>query len=287
MLTYSQAANPTDRVSRDIDHVLAHGRTHYQEYLFFRSQAHGVCVALDGDIQSCESDEAIYHEALAHPALLIHPRPRKVLIMGGGEGATAREALRHDCVERVVMVDIDREFVDLCRELIPGWSAGVYDDPRLEVHYEDINEYLERTGERFDVVIGDLVDVQDWDAPAGDLYSRDFYAALTGCMRDGGVFASQAGALSTVDMDNHNRIRARIAKSLPRVRSYGLVVPSFYHMWSFVLGSAAPLDCGGASLAECFDERVGGRGVGLPATGSGTLAGAFLLPRLLADALKG
>jgi len=104
-------------------------------------------------------------------------------------------------------------------------------------------------------------------------------------MRDGGVFATQAGALSTVDMDNHNRIRARVGKSLPRARSYGIVVPSFYHMWSFVLGSTQPLDCEGSTLRECFAQRAAERGVELPATGTDTLAGAFLLPRLLSQSI--
>lgn len=285
MLTYSQTANGTDTISRQVVEVLAQGRTAYQEYLFFRSAAHGVCVALDGDVQSCSADEALYHEALVHPALLLHPAPRRVLVMGGGEGATAREVLRHPSVEQVVMVDLDDEFVDLCRTLLPDWNRGVFEDPRLELRCADINDYLEHSVERFDAVIGDLVDVNDWDSAAADLYSAELYRRLKPRLTPQAVLSSQAGALSPADLAGHRYVRRGLAGAFAQVESYGLVVPSFYHLWGFVVASDRPLLEAAGAPPEQLEQRAAERRLELPGTGLPALRAAFSLPRHLRDRL--
>jgi spermidine synthase len=286
MLKYTQAANPHDDVTRGIDGVIARGKTPYQEYLFFRSKMHGVSIALDGDIQSCASDEGIYHEALVHPAMLLHPAPKQVLIMGGGEGATAREVLRHRVVEKVVMVDIDEAFVTLCRTHIPEWSEGVWDDPRLEVRYEDIHQYLRDCGETFDVVIGDLVDVTDPDSPAAALYSGELYRGLKTRLGDNAVVATQAGPLAGGALSSHNRIRRTFGGLFSNLASLGIVVPSFYHLWGFVLASDAPLVTAPGALLHHFGNTAGTRGLTLRATGVNALVAAFSLPQLITVGLE-
>lgn len=278
MLGYSQNSDDGDRITRPVAEVLAHGRTEYQRYLFFRSPAHGVCVVLDGDIQSCESDEGIYHEALVHPALLIHPAPRHVLIMGGGEGATAREVLRHRCVERVVMVDIDQEFVELCRRHLADWNREAFADPRLELHCRDINEFLSESTNGFDVVIGDLVDFEDWDSPAAALYSRELYGKLRKHLNFGGVLATQAGGLTATSVEGHRRVRTTLEVQFRHIASYGIVVPSFYHLWSYVIASDNPLPKSGVPPLQLFLERGQERELAPPATGLVALAGAFTFP---------
>ena len=111
--------------------------------------------------------------------MLAHENPKTVLIMGGGEGATAREVLAHKSVTKVVMVDIDEEFVQLCKTHIKSWGETAFADPRLEVLYMDINEYLASCSEKFDIVIGDLIDVDDWDSPAAFLYGEDIQDFLS------------------------------------------------------------------------------------------------------------
>ncbi len=285
MLSYSQNSNDGDRVLRPVAEVLARGRTDYQEYLFFRSPAHGICVVLDGDLQSCESDEGIYHEALVHPALLLHPAPRRVLIMGGGEGATAREVLRHQCVEQVIMVDIDREFVELCRCHLADWNREAFADSRLDLQCRDINEFLGENTDSFDVVIGDLVDFEAWDSPTAALYSRKLYAELRKHLASGAVLATQAGGLTATSGEGHKWVRATLASEFRHVASYGIVVPSFYHLWSYVIASDEPLPKPGAPPLQLFMERVRQRALALPATGPVALAGAFTFPVALRSRL--
>ncbi len=283
MLYYAQKANASDTVTREIDSIITQGRTAFQSYMFLRSAVNGVCIVLDGDIQSCAADEALYHEALVHPALLMHPDPKSVLIMGGGEGATSREVLRHKGVDRVVMVDIDREFVELCKRHIPEWSAGAYDDPRHEVRYEDINAYLAEGEARFDVVIGDLVDFADDESPAAAFYSPDFYARLKSRLNDGGYIATQAGPLSPATMAHHNRVRKGLRDAFGGVQSYGAAVPSFYGLWGFVLAGGGSAGQSAQDVRDLIIERASERGMTLPATGVDALANQFALPALLRE----
>lgn len=285
MLHYSQKANAADAVTREIEEIVAQGQTAFQSYMFLRSSVNGVCIVLDGDIQSCAADEALYHEALVHPALLLHPAPRRVLIMGGGEGATSREVLRHKGVEQVVMVDIDREFVELCNSHIPDWSGGAYDDPRHEARFEDINKYLAETDEHFDVVIGDLVDFQGEDSPAAAFYSPEFYARLKARLKEGGLIATQAGPLTPATIAHHNGVRTGLRGAFGAVQSCGVIVPSFYSLWGFVVAGQELAGRSSHEIRETILSNGKDRGVDPPATGLEALANAFCLPKLLAAKL--
>ena len=130
-----------------IEEVLFTGQTKYQSVRIVRSASFGLCLVLDGKIQSSESDEFIYHEALVHPAMITHPHPETVFIAGGGEGATLREVLAHNTAKRAVMVDIDEEVIALCQEYLPGHNRGAFADARTEVYHVDAREYLEKSTE--------------------------------------------------------------------------------------------------------------------------------------------
>lgn len=275
MKLYKQEANVSDSIERRVENVIAKGETAFAKYLFFKSKMHGVCISLDGDIQSCESDERIYHEALVHPAILAHSNPKTVLIMGGGEGATAREVLSHKSVEKVVMVDIDEEFVWLCKTYIPAWGESAFHDPRLKVLYMDINEYLISCNEKFDVVIGDLIDIEDWNSTVASLYSEKFYKSIKPFLNKNAVVATQGGALDTQESTNHKHIRKMMSLVFKDVKSYGVVVPSFYHLWGYVIASddLSVLD---KSLAKYFISRA--KGLELNGLGIDGLIAAFSLP---------
>ncbi len=165
----------SDRISRNLIHlhrieeVLYTGRTRFQNVEIVRTGSFGISLILDSKIQSSESDEFIYHEALVQPAMVTHPHPKTVFIAGGGEGATLREALSHKTVNRVVMVDIDEEVVALSKKLLPGHSRGAFEDSRTELHHADARDFLAKSKEKFDVIIIDLPDPVEEDAGHGQL----------------------------------------------------------------------------------------------------------------------
>ncbi|MDE2571833.1 MAG: methyltransferase domain-containing protein, partial [bacterium] len=155
---YVEEFAPTERHAHAIDETLAAGRSAFQQYAIVRTPVFGKMLVLDGDTQSSQGDERIYHESLVHPAMAAAGEARRVLILGGGEGATLREVLRSPSVEQCTMVDIDGEVVELCKRHLPEWGAGAWEDPRARVIVGDALDFLRRNDGGYDVVIGDLTE---------------------------------------------------------------------------------------------------------------------------------
>ncbi|MBV8675765.1 MAG: fused MFS/spermidine synthase, partial [Planctomycetaceae bacterium] len=182
--------------------TIAKARTAMQDVEIVETLSYGPMLLLDGIIQSAEDDEHVYHEALVHPGLIAHDGPREVLIIGGGEGATLREVLRHQSVERASMVDIDGQLVELCKEHLDDWHRGSFDDPRAEVLIGDGRGFLEMTDRTFDVVICDITDFLD-HGPALRLYTKQFYELIGRRLNPGGVLIVQALETSSMDHEEH------------------------------------------------------------------------------------
>jgi spermidine synthase len=212
------------------------GRTKFQSIEIINTGSFGVCLILDGKIQSSEADEFIYHEALVHPAMLIHPQPEKVFIAGGGEGATLREVLTHKTVKRAVMVDIDEEVVDLCRRFLPSWHQNAFDNPRAELHFADARKYLEESSDKFDVVIIDLVDPLE-GGPARLLYTKEFYQTVKQKLEPDGIMSVQAESAEWMNLDNFTAIANTLRSVFRLACPYQVQIPSFLGLWGFVSAS--------------------------------------------------
>ncbi|TAJ88467.1 polyamine aminopropyltransferase [bacterium] len=221
-----------------VESMIFSGRTQFQEVAIFESREYGTMLALDGLVQSAEDDEYIYHESLVHPALVAHPEPSSVLVIGGGEGATIREVLRHPTIKRVVMVDIDRELVELCKEHLDDWHRGAFDDPRVELVFSDGKEFVAATREKFDGVIIDVTDALD-EGPALALYTEDFYRSVKQCLTASGLIVVQAMELSGLDYADHKKVRQSLRHAFRHMKSYRAFVPSFWSTWGFLVASDA------------------------------------------------
>lgn len=216
------------------------GRTKFQNVEIIETATSGRALILDGKTQSSEADEHIYHEALVHPAMLMHPNPLKVFIGGGGEGATLREVLSHKSVERVVMVDLDEEIVKISRQFLPNHSKGAFEDPRIELVHTDARAYLEHTEEIFDVIILDLVDPLEAGV-AYKLYTQEFYGIVKAKLGSSGVMVTQSGPAGLM---NYHECFTPIIKTLQNifieVLPYNIFVPCFMSMWGFTIATNKP-----------------------------------------------
>jgi spermidine synthase len=213
-------------------------KTEFQNVEIVEFAELGKALLLDTALQSVEADEHIYHEALVQPALCLHPCPRRVLIVGGGEGATLRETLKHADVERVVMVDIDRDLVALARKHLSSWHQGSFDDPRVRLVISDGFDFVNTNAERFDVIFIDLVDLFE-GGPAERLCTRDFYRTLKNRLNDGGLLVVQAMQCDIRECRDHLRVRQNLAGLFAHMPSYATFVPSFGAGWGFVIASDA------------------------------------------------
>ncbi len=170
--------------------VLVERSSAFQRITVIDSRTYGKALLLDGCWMTAERQERHYHEPLVHPALCAAERIERVLVIGGGDGGTARECLRHPGVVQLDIVEIDGEVVELCRQHLPGLGGGAWSDPRFRLTIGDGIAWVAAAATAsYDVVI---VDGSDPAGPAEGLFNRAFFEHCRRLLRPGGVFATQS-----------------------------------------------------------------------------------------------
>jgi spermidine synthase len=210
------------RVEHGIKRILYQGRSKYQEIAVIEGMDFGRMLILDGVIQLSQRDEFVYHEMLTHVPLLTHPKPEKVLVIGGGDGGTVREVLKHPEVRRVHLVDIDAMVLDVCREYFPE-LAGSLDDPRVTVHIADGIEFVKTRRQAFDVI---LIDSTDPEGPGEGLFTEDFYGNVAGALRKEGSMAMQSGS-SVFTPELVQQTYEKVSSQFTAVWVYTASVPTY------------------------------------------------------------
>jgi spermidine synthase len=253
----TELLDPYDIYQFRIRHLYVSGSTPFQQITIAESYNYGRILALDGSIQSAEDDEGIYHEALVQPAMLLHPGPEKVLIIGGGEGATLREVYYHRSVRRAVMVDLDEAVVALCRQHLPSWHRGAFEDPRTRLVIGDGRQFVEQDNETYDVIVVDVVDMLD-GGPAQLLYTTSFYKMVKKRLAPGGILVVQGLELSHMDVNHHAALARTLRGVFPQVHSYRAPVPSFLSSWGYLLASdwADPWTVPAAEIDRRIRDRI-------------------------------
>lgn len=236
--------------------ILFSGKTPYQDVQVVETFPFGRCLILDGKLQSAEADEFIYHEALVHPPLICHPSPETVFIAGGGEGATLREVLSHRTVKQVIMVDLDREVVDICRCWLPSWHQGAFDDSRVELIFADARSYLARDQRTYDVIIMDITDPVE-GGPSYLLFTREFYLIAREKLNPKGIICVQAGPSRLPSYQLYLNVYRTLKEVWPCVFPYQAEVPSFGGNWGFVLAGEGLTLPSPEDVDRRLSQRVG------------------------------
>lgn len=253
-LVHYETDNPEIVQGFRVSSILAECQTSFQRVRIYNTPAFGKVLVLDDETQSAERDEKVYHESLVHPAMSTfggENTPRRVLIIGGGECATAREVLRYPSIENVTMVDIDGELMELCREHLPEWGMGAWSDKRLNILAEDAYTWLnEYRGDKFDVIIMDLCDPDFTDKgnQINRFYTREFTGLVYRTLNEHGVFVMQCGDYETMGIS-----ASPVFDTFRREQchTYTVFIPSFTSMWGFLIarkGSVAHLETLAARL---------------------------------------
>jgi spermidine synthase len=180
---------PGQSFSLEVEKILFQGNSKYQNILVFKSKTYGNVLVLDGVIQATEKDEFAYQEMLAHLPLFSHPNPKKVLIIGGGDGGIVREVTKHKCIEEIILCEIDEMVIDISKKFLPGMTKG-FNDYRVKIHLGDGCAFLKEKKGEFDVII---VDSSDPIGPAETLFQQSFYQYLReGLKEPYGIICTQA-----------------------------------------------------------------------------------------------
>ncbi|MGE5631000.1 MAG: polyamine aminopropyltransferase [Caulobacteraceae bacterium] len=208
-------------------------KTKYQDLAVVDTYEFGRMLLLDGIVQLTIRDEFVYHEMITHVPLFTHKNPKKVLVIGGGDGGAIREILKHESVEKAVLCEIDDRVVEISKRYFPEVSCGL-DDPRAEVFIGDGIKYVLERKNEFDVII---VDSTDPFGAAEGLFNVNFYNSLYDCLTDDGIFVAQTETPFYLP-NVVKRVFKDIKKAFPITKMYLASIPTYPGvLWSFTMGS--------------------------------------------------
>lgn len=255
-----------------VDETLFSGKSEFQAVDVVQTRGHGKMLLNDGLVMVTERDEFSYHDMITHVPLFVHPNPKNVLIIGGGDGGTAREVIRHSSVEKCTMVEIDEMVVNACKEYIPQ-TASKLTDPKVDLIIGDGVKFVEdcaKEGKTFDVI---LVDSTDPIGPAQPLFGSEFYENIYKCLSDDGIVVSQ-GESPFYQTVMQGKLVSIISDIFPIVSIYNFSNMTYPGgLWSFTFGSKK------YHPVKDFDaSRVAKSGLDFEYYNEGVHKGAFALP---------
>jgi spermidine synthase len=246
-LWYDEVFENSLRCGLKVKRTLFSDKSEFQRVEIVETDLLGKALALDDLWMTAEGDEKSYHEMLVHPAMTTAPSIERVLIIGGGDGGTAREVLRYAEVQHVDLVEIDGMVVEACKEHLPEIGSA-WDDPRLHVHIQDGIQWSRRTDLKpYDVII---VDGSDPVGPAKGLFDEDFYRGCENLLAADGVFVTQSES-PVLFRDVHLDMIGVMKKAFENVHPYYgnvMIYPGGFWSWTYASNAVSP--------KEIIDARV-------------------------------
>jgi spermidine synthase len=232
-LWFTEKQTPNLGFSCRITKTLHVEQTEYQHLAVVDTVQYGRMLVLDGMVMTTEVDEFVYHEMISHIALNTHPDPKRVLVVGGGDGGAIREILKHDTVEEAVLAEIDRRVIEVSREYLPT-IAGALTDPRVTLAVGDGVEHVRQHKGRYDVI---LIDSTEPIGPAVGLFSREFYRDVYEALTPDGIMVAQSES-PFINQDVIRMIHSNLTGVFPIKHLYLAGIPTYPSgLWSFTIAS--------------------------------------------------
>ena len=227
------------KVSYKISETLFEAESPFQKIKVLQSETYGRILVIDDCVMVTERDEFVYHEMMAHIPTMLMDSPKRALIIGGGDGGTMRELLRHSCYEEVILCEIDGLVVEAAKKFLPSLSSG-FADSRAKVVIQDGIQYVKDLPQAsFDLIV---VDSTDPIGPGEGLFTKDFYSDVARALRPKGLMVCQSESLF-YDQKIHDRIQGNVGSAFPWTRPYIGYIPSYPEgLWSWTIGSKEPID---------------------------------------------
>jgi spermidine synthase len=209
-------------------------KTEFQTIDIVETEYFGKMMILDGVIQTTTFDEYIYHEMIVHVPMLTHPNPKKVLVIGGGDGGSVREITKHKSVEQLHWVDIDGEVIDVCKTYLPEWNHMIWENPVIELKIQDGIQHMKESKGQYDVII---VDCSDPVGPGELLFKYDFYKDIHGALKEDGLFVQQTES-PFYHKDLIRSIQKDVKSLFPIAKLYTANIPTYPSgLHCFTIGS--------------------------------------------------
>ena len=223
-LWFSEQHTPNVKFSLKVDRQLFSETSEFQRVDIFDSAEFGRVLTLDGRIMLTEKDEFIYHEMIAHVPMCANPDIKKVLLVGGGDGGSARELLKYDTIEKIDLVEVDETVVRACKKFIPQ-TAACLDNPRVNIFFDDGLKFLRKVEDEYDLII---VDPTDPFGPGEGLFTKEFYGNCQHALKADGIMVNQhENPYYSKDAAAMQRAHKRIGDSFPISSVYQIHIPTY------------------------------------------------------------
>ncbi|MCA2960003.1 MAG: polyamine aminopropyltransferase [Silvanigrellales bacterium] len=278
-LWYQERHNDEIALGLHVKSVLHSVQSPFQRVDILDTTGFGRIMTLDGLMMVTERDEFVYHEMIAHVPLLVHPNPKRVLVIGGGDGGTLREVLRHDSVQEAVLCEIDGEVVEAARKYLPFVATGL-NHPRAKIHIGDGVDFVKKSDAgSFDLVI---VDSTDPIGPGVGLFSGSFYKEVRRILRPGGIAMAQCESPweNAIDL---KKVYGNLKDAFASVYAMTGTIPTYpfgYWSWAFASDTAHPFEKIELDRAHAIEKATRYYNTDMH-------RGAFALPNFLKQRLKG
>ncbi len=273
-LWFTEKQTPVFGITAKIRETLVTEKTEYQDLAMLDTEEFGRMLVLDGMVMTTIKDEFVYHEMVAHPALFTHPNPKRVLVVGGGDGGVIREVIKHPEVEQAVLVEIDGKVIEYSKKYLPEIAGGL-DNSRVDVQVADGYMHIIESKNQYDVI---MVDSTEPVGPAAPLFERGFYQGIYEALKDDGIFVAQTDN-PWFKADLIQKVNKDVKEIFPIVRVYGANIPTYPSgLWTFTMGSKVydPLQVDETKIPELDTKYYTPR----------LHKAAFVLPKFVEDLVK-
>ena len=276
-LWVTEKENQQIRVSYSTTKVLFREQSEFQLVEVVETDAYGRMLLIDGLVMLTDVDEFVYHEMISHVPALLHPNPKNVIVIGGGDGGTVRELLKHPEIEKITLCEIDEVVINASKEFFPQVACGFY-DKKVETIVGDGVAYVKELPENsVDIFI---VDSTDPISVGEGLFSREFYQGVSRCLRSDGVMACQSES-PWFKKELHNRIQTNVRSGFKYVKPYMGIIPTYPRgSWSWTLGSNEQIQ------PAKFDQLRLSKLEGLRYLNAELLPAVFALPTFFSEKLR-
>lgn len=262
-----------------VDRQLFSGQSEFQRIDIFDSKEFGRFLALDGYMMLTEKDEFIYHEMIVHVPMAVHPNVKKVLVIGAGDGGVIRELYRYETIETIDMVEIDELVVEVSKKYLPT-TACCFDDPRLNIFYQDGLRFVRTKENEYDLII---VDSTDPFGPGEGLFTKEFYGNCFKALNETGIMVNQhESPFYQTDAIAMQRAHKRIVESFPISRVYQAHIPTYpsgHWLFGFASKKYHP-------IKDFQKTKWNARGMKTKYYNTGIHIGSFALPNYVEELLR-
>ncbi len=276
---FSENHTPNVQISIRVDKQLYSGKSEFQRIDVFESPEFGRFLTLDGYMMLTEKDEFIYHEMITHVPMAVHPNVKNVLVIGAGDGGVVRELVQYPEIERIDMVEIDPLVVEVCKQYLPK-TACRFDDPRLNIYYEDGLRFVRFKENEYDLII---VDSTDPFGPGEGLFTREFYGSCHNALKEDGILVNQhESPFYPDDAAACRRAHKNIVDNFPIAKVYQAHIPTYpsgHWLFGFASKKYHP-------LRDLDETRWNMRGLSTKYYTTMLHKGAFYIPAYVEELLK-